>query len=177
MLMWNELPAHGPDGTPVPGSPPAETRIVDATAEDVWAVLSDGWLYANWVVGASRVRGVDDHWPAIGAKIHHSVGLWPVLLDDHTEVVAATPGREIVLKARAWPVGEAAVHLTVEALDERRTRVGIIEDARSGPGRLIPRPVRQLVILPRNRESLLRLALLAQGRTCAAAGLSGPDRP
>lgn len=175
--MWNALSMQTSGESAVPGSPPAETRTVDASADHVWSVLSDGWLYANWVVGASRVREVDDHWPAAGAKIHHSVGLWPMLLDDHTEVSAATPGREIVLKARAWPMGEARVQLTIDALDGGRTRIGIVEDATAGPGRLIPRPLRQLLILPRNRESLLRLALLAEGRTASAAGLSGPDRP
>ena len=34
------------------------SRQVDAPARAVWDVLSDGWLYASWVVGASRVRDV-----------------------------------------------------------------------------------------------------------------------
>ncbi len=29
-------------------------------------MLSDGWLYASWVVGASRVRDVDPRWPSPG---------------------------------------------------------------------------------------------------------------
>ncbi len=36
-------------------------RDVAAPAAAVWGVLADGWLYANWVVGASRVRSVDPH--------------------------------------------------------------------------------------------------------------------
>lgn len=175
--MWHALPAQESGAGAVPGSPPAEVRIADASADDVWAVLSDGWLYANWVVGASRIREVDDHWPAVGARIHHSVGVWPALLDDDTEVCAAIPGRQLVLTARAWPMGQARVRLTLDEVDGGRTRIGIVEDAESGPGRLVPRPVRQLLIRPRNRESLLRLALLAEGRTASSAGLSGPDRP
>ncbi len=154
--------AVGSTGQP---SPPAETRVVEASAEQVWAVLADGWLYATWVVGASRIRMVDAHWPAAGSKIHHSVGLWPALIDDHTEVSTARPGQELVLKARAWPVGEARVRVTIDGLDEHRCRVSMIEDATAGPGRLIPRPLRQLAILPRNKESLLRLALLAERRS------------
>jgi hypothetical protein len=38
------------------------------------------------------------------------------------------------------------------------------EDAVAGPGKLLPQPLRQLVIVPRNRETLYRLALLAEGR-------------
>ena len=68
------------------------TRTIHATPEAVWDVLADGWLYPLWVVGASRMREVDDHWPAVGARLHHSVGSWPLLLDDETEVVAVVPG-------------------------------------------------------------------------------------
>ncbi len=59
-------------------------RILQTTPQRVWDVFSDGWLYPLWVVGASRMREVDPGWPAVGAKIHHSVGLWPALLDDAT---------------------------------------------------------------------------------------------
>ena len=50
------------------------SRVVQAPPEKVWEVLSDGWLYPLWVVGASRMRAVDEHWPALGARLHHSVG-------------------------------------------------------------------------------------------------------
>ncbi len=40
------------------------SRVVEATPEQVWSILADGWLYPLWVVGASRMRQVDDHWPA-----------------------------------------------------------------------------------------------------------------
>ncbi len=46
---------------------PTISRRVDAPAEAVWSVLADGWSYANWVVGAARVRDVDPGWPAQGA--------------------------------------------------------------------------------------------------------------
>jgi uncharacterized protein YndB with AHSA1/START domain len=44
------------------------SRPIEATTEQVWAVLSDGWLYAGWVVGASRIREVDPRWPAVGCQ-------------------------------------------------------------------------------------------------------------
>ena len=61
-------------------------RVIKTTPQRVWDVLADGWLYPLWVVGASRMREVDDSWPAVGAQLHHSVGVWPALLDDNTEV-------------------------------------------------------------------------------------------
>jgi hypothetical protein len=36
---------------------PVVTRKVNAPPADVWSVLSDGWQYATWVVGASHPRG------------------------------------------------------------------------------------------------------------------------
>jgi hypothetical protein len=45
----------------------------------------------------------------------------------------------------------------------RECVVTIREDAVAGPGTLVPKPVRQALILPRNREALRRLALLAEG--------------
>src|SRR6478735_5653379 len=116
-------------------------RTMKATADEVWAVLADGWLYPLWVVGASRMREVDDGWPAVGARLHHSVGTWPLLVDDTTEVVEVTPGASITLHARAQPSGTAKVTIRLEAVGAE-TRVVIEEDAVSGPALLIPKPVR-----------------------------------
>ncbi|KRE99691.1 polyketide cyclase [Nocardioides sp. Soil777] len=139
------------------------TRLVHATPEQVWEVLSDGWLYPVWVVGASRMREVDDDWPAVGSKLHHSVGLWPLLIDDNTEVTATVPGHSVTLRARAWPVGEAEVSIRLLPVGAE-TEVRIIEDAVSGPGVLAPRPVRGVTLKWRNTETLRRLALIAEGR-------------
>ncbi len=61
-------------------------RMVSAPPEAVWEVLADGWVYTGWVVGASRMRAVDPAWPVPDARLHHSVGGWPLLLDDTTSV-------------------------------------------------------------------------------------------
>ena len=151
-------------------SPATVRRRVEATPDDVWAVLADGWTYAGWVVGASRIRAVDVGWPAPGTRIHHSVGVWPLLTDDHTEALAAEPGRLLTLRARAWPVGEARVDLRLEASGAAGTLVTMEEDVVAGPGRLLPRPARDVLLAQRNTEALRRLAHLAEGRT--TSGLS-----
>lgn len=143
---------------------PTVTREVAAPADAVWDVLADGWLYATWVVGASRVRDVDAGWPEPGTRLHHSVGAWPALLSDTTEVRECDPHERLVLTARGWPVGEALVEIVVSDTGPGACTVSIAEDASSGPGRLVPMPVRQAAILPRNRETLRRLALMAEGR-------------
>ena len=140
------------------------TRHIDASAQQVFDVLSDGWLYPLWVVGASRMRSVDATWPEPGSQLHHSVGGWPLLLDDSTEVVEYSRPRLIRLVARGRPFGEAEVSLEVQDDGHGGCVVTMREDVLSGPARLVPKPFRQLGVLARNRESLIRLALLVEGR-------------
>lgn len=138
-------------------------RELDATPDEVWRVLADGWLYPLWVVGASRMRDVEEAWPAVGSKLHHSVGSWPLLLDDDTEVLECVPGSLLRLRARAWPSGAADVTLRLRPVGTR-TEVTIEEDAESGPGRLVPKPLRDPVLAWRNTETLRRLAFIAERR-------------
>jgi uncharacterized protein YndB with AHSA1/START domain len=136
---------------------------VDATPEQVWAVLSDGWLYPLWVVGATRMRQVEDAWPAVGSRIHHSVGVWPLVINDHTEVLEVDERRKLRLQARLWPSGEAEVTLHVEARGDG-SLVTIEEDVVAGPAKLVPKPARALTLKVRNRETLRRLGWLAERR-------------
>jgi hypothetical protein len=85
------------------------------------------------------------------------------LIDDTTEVLDLQPDRRLVLEARGWPVGTARVEITVEA-DGGGSLVSIDEDVSDGPARLVPQPVRVAGIDARNRETLRRLAYLAEGR-------------
>jgi hypothetical protein len=149
---------------------PATTWHTVATPDEVWAVLANGWSYAGWVVGASRIRSVDEGWPGVGSRIHHSAGSWPLLLDDVTTVVESEPGRRLVLQAQGWPFGEATIELVLEP-HVGGCRIVMREDVTKGPGRVAPKPVRQVMLRPRNRESLRRLALLAE-RSSGADGSS-----
>ncbi|WP_129785317.1 SRPBCC family protein [Promicromonospora panici] len=141
------------------------TRTARCTPGAVLAVLADGWSYSTWVVGTARIRAVDPTWPETGSRIMHSVGMWPVLLDDETVVRAWDPQRSIELQARGWPAGEARVLIEVDpAPTGSGCRIRVTEDANKGPGMLVPRPVRSAVIKPRNVETLRRLALIAERR-------------
>ncbi|HST67383.1 MAG TPA: SRPBCC family protein [Mycobacteriales bacterium] len=139
------------------------THTVAASPAEVWSVLADGWVYATWVVGACRIRSVDPGWPAVGTEVHHSFGIWPLVINDDTTVLSATPEQELVLTAQGWPIGEATVRLVLTP-EDGGTTLTLQEDATAGPGRLVPKPVRQLGLLPRNKESLRRLGFLAEGR-------------
>ena len=127
-------------------------------------MLSDGWLYALWVVGAARMREVDEGWPAVGTRLHHSVGTWPLLIDDTTEVLEVQPNERILLLARGWPAGQAHVEITLRARGTD-TVVTIVEQATSGPGALIPKAVQDPQLHVRNIEALRRLAFVVEGRT------------
>jgi uncharacterized protein YndB with AHSA1/START domain len=146
------------------------TRLVHATPEQVWEVLADGWLYPLWVVGASRMREVDGHWPEVGARLHHSVGTWPLLIDDKTEVVEVVPGSMLRLHAHAWPTGMAEVVLRLSPVGTE-TEVTIEEDVVAGPGGMMPKPLRDVQLAWRNKETLQRLAFIAERRV---AGRTSP---
>jgi uncharacterized protein YndB with AHSA1/START domain len=135
---------------------------MDCTPQAVFDVLSDGWTYATWVVGASRIRDVEHGFPAAGSKIHHSVGFWPVLIDDNTEVEQVEPPRELQLRVRAWPSGEARVTLRCDPRGEHQTEVTMDEQAVSGPATLLPKPIQDVMLKARNVETLKRLAFLAE---------------
>ena len=140
------------------------SRPISATPEQVWSVLADGWLYALFVVGAARIRDVDAGWPAVGTRLHHSFGTWPLLINDTTEVLAAEENRRILLLARGWPAGQAHVEISLEPRGTD-TVVTIVEQATAGPGALIPKVVQDPQLHVRNIETLRRLAFLVEGRS------------
>ncbi|MCD4852384.1 SRPBCC family protein [Arthrobacter sp. AK01] len=139
------------------------TQLFPSPSADVWKVISNGWLYSGWVVGASRIRAVDEQWPQVGSTLHHSVGSWPFLIDDSTRVTGMEAGRTLELLARGWPLGEAKVVITLEDLGGLQCRVTIAEDAVRGPGKAVPKALRDPLIAGRNRETLRRLELMAAG--------------
>ncbi|SDE39958.1 SRPBCC family protein [Glycomyces harbinensis] len=136
------------------------TVTVPAPPEVVFAVLADGWGYASWVVGASRIRDADADWPAKGTRICHSIGPWPLLIQDTTTVVAVRPPSLLVLDARMWPLGKARVRFDL-APAEGGTAITMREVATGGPLALLPVSVQTRLVAPRNRESLDRLSRLS----------------
>ena len=153
------------------------SRRIAANPEQVWAVLANGWLYSGWVVGASHIRRVEPTWPSAGAHLHHSVGSWPVMIDDSTEVLESTPPQRLVLQARGWPLGEARVTLDLAA-DDDGCLVTMSETPTTGPGRWLHNPVQERALDARNRESLSRLADMVEGgRRGASRPVSGGAEP
>lgn len=143
------------------------TVTIPATPAEVFAVLADGWTYPGWVVGASHVRAVEDGWPAVGSRLFHASGSWPVTVDDETRVEEVDPGRRLVLLVGGGPLGDARVDLSLvpELPAATSTRVTMVEEPVSGPGRWFQNPLADLLLQRRNAETLARLARLVERPT------------
>ncbi len=159
------------DDTRLPGTPGgkdwsviATCRLIGTSPDRIFAVLADGWSYASWVVGAAHIRDVDHAWPAVGARVHHRLGPWPLQVDDQTTVRAMQPGRLLELDAGLWPFGSAIVRLELVPVGPAKTRVTMSEALTSGVGRLLPDVVQFFVLRPRNVEALRRLDDIAVHR-------------
>src|SRR3954469_12867339 len=87
--------------------------LIDASPEDVFAIFADGNTYSEWVVGAQRIRDVDDTWPEPGARLHQSVAGGPIPLDDIPEVTECEAPFRMVLEAKVPRTGTARVVLQV----------------------------------------------------------------
>lgn len=138
-----------------------ETR---ASRQRVWDVLSDGWTYSQWVVGNSRMRAVDPTWPEPGSTIHHSIGVWPAVINDSTVVESSLPQQQLVLIANSRPLGKARITLRLRDLDDGGCLIEMAEVPVSAPMKWLPHSLSLAAIFPRNRETTWRLAAIAERR-------------
>lgn len=136
-------------------------RVMHCTPEKFFEVLANGWSYPAWVVGASRARAVSEDWPAEGATLHHSFGMWPVVINDTTTIDEWSPPHRASLRARGGLLGVARVTFDVHQ-ETGRIVVAMTEHPIKGPGVLVPPAVLDLVGQARNRETLRRLAYQAE---------------
>lgn len=139
-------------------------RDTTATRKEVWDIISNGWTYSQWVVGNTRMRAVDPRWPAPGSVIHHTIGVWPVVLNDETVVESCTPERELVLHAKGRPFGAAQIVLRLSDT-ATGSRIEMAEVPVGGPLNWVPRRLALLLAYPRNRQCTERLVSLAERRT------------
>ncbi len=143
------------------------SRRINASRTAVFGVLADGWKYSNWVVGTSHMRAVEEAWPAVGSKLYHASGAWPLVTRDETEVTAVETDRKLELTARGGPLGAADIVINLED-DGSGCRVTMRETPISGPGRWLHSPILEALLTRRNTEALARLAAVAEQRTIPA---------
>jgi uncharacterized protein YndB with AHSA1/START domain len=142
---------------------------VEVSPERVFAVLSDPRSFARWVVGSREIRRADPRWPAVGSAFDHKVGIWPIVLADHSEVVECQAPRLLKLLVKARPLSRAYVTLELLPLGSV-TRVTMDEHAADVRSRLLFNPLTDPLVRLRNRTSLRRLKALAEGSEPIPAG-------
>lgn len=143
-------------------------RLMPVAPERVFSVLADPSSYGYWVVGSDTIRDADPGFPAVGTRFHHRVGVGPLKVNDHTEVVECDPPRRLVLHAKARPLfGTARVELDLE----RRgggTLVTMVEDPGDPLTKIVFWGLTHVLVRGRNAESLRRLEELALARDAKA---------
>jgi len=137
---------------------------VDAPPAAVFAVLADPRSFARWVVGSREIRRADRQWPAVGSAFDHRVGIGPLTLSDHTEVLDAEPPRRLRLLVKARPLTRAHVLLRIAPLGAGGSRVSMDEGPADLRTWLFMNPLSDPLLRLRNAESLKRLKALAEGR-------------
>src|SRR3954447_9958229 len=94
--------------------------------EAVWDALADPAGYEYWVVGSRAIRDADPGFPAPGTRFHHTIGVGPLTVKDHTEVIDSDRPALMHLRAKGRPFGTATVILRMEPVDGG-THVEIVE--------------------------------------------------
>ena len=136
---------------------------IDAPVEEVWDALVDVRTYPHWLIGARRIRRIDDGWPAPGTAFHHEVGIGgPLTIRDRTRSEIVEPGRRLQLDVRARPLLRADVTFELTPTAEG-TEVSL-EEHPTGWHRLLA-PLLAPLVMARNQASLGKLSERVAERT------------
>ena len=138
-------------------------REFPVPAAVVWSLLTDPRTYPDWLVGASSISDIDDDWPAVGSRFHHRVGLGPLSIPDHSEVIAIEDQRMLKLQVRARPFISAVATFRLVG-DGSRTVVSLQEEPTPRVIGNLVRPVMDPMIHVRNHRSLAGLSDLVDRR-------------
>ena len=108
------------------------------------------------------IRDAEAQWPEPGTKFHHTIGLGPVKVSDHTEVVEAHRPGLFKLRTKARPLGTAMV--TMRMISRGAAGGTVVEMTENPDGvfaALSLNPLTHVFTIARNAESLMRLEELA----------------
>jgi uncharacterized protein YndB with AHSA1/START domain len=138
-------------------------RLVDASPDEVWQVLSDGSCYAEWVVGTSYSTPVAGEWPQLGAQLEYTISVARWAVSGRTIVRRCEPPHHLELEVDSGCLGTARVALEVRPWGEE-TLVVFEEHPLRGPGGFVHNAVVDAVAQIRHRSMLGRLARLVERR-------------
>lgn len=145
---------------PDPFSPVEVRQRVDAPRDKVFNLLADPTTYPDWLVGAQRIRSVDDTFPEPGSKFDHSVGpSEQATVDDDTAVIEAHGHRKLVLEVHVGPLsGEVEFDLRKRGDDATE----IVMRERPIGAAVMLTPLLRPALALRNRQSMRQFAEIAQ---------------
>ena len=135
-------------------------RFMPVPPTAVWDSLADAGGYGYWVVGSKLIRDADPGWPAPGTKFHHTVGVGPIKISDHTEATESEAPRLLRMRTKARPLGTAKVTMELTPA-QGGTVVRMTENPDGLSAWLSLNPLVQVFTKARNAESLARLEELA----------------
>jgi uncharacterized protein YndB with AHSA1/START domain len=135
--------------------------FIHAAPEDIFNVLSNADAYEHWVVGCQEVRDHDAAFPEPGSSFEHRLGIGPLRIQDITTVVDCVPPRRLVLRTKAWPLGETVVEMRLTPA-RGGTTVEMRQQPAAGPIAGLDNPLQQFFTSLRDRECLRRLRRLAE---------------
>src|SRR5215212_9103579 len=135
--------------------------FIHAEPEDIFNVLSNADSYEYWVVGCQEILQSDESWPEPGSSFEHRIGIGPLRIQDITIVEQCSPPRRLVLRTRAWPLGETVVEFRMHATRDG-TEIEMRQQPAAGPIAKLDNPLQQLFTSLRDRECLRRLRNLAE---------------
>lgn len=148
---------------------PVEVRAeVAATPTEVFDVLAEPRTYPEWLVGAKKIRDVDDGFPATGTEFDHTVGAGPVSIDDSTEVVEVTRPDRLKLRVRAGHFNGEVEFLLLASPEGTEVR---FRERPIGPAAALT-PLLRPSLQARNGESLEQLRELVESRRSPAADIT-----
>ncbi len=139
----------------------ASNRQTSASPQQVWAVLSDGYRYVDWVHGTKEIRDVEEGWPATGTSLHFTAGIGPLTQKDKTTSHECVPLQRLELEAHAWPGGTARVGLRISP-SGTGSIITMNEHPLRGPARWLHNPLTALVFRIRVKMMLNDLVKLAE---------------
>lgn len=138
-------------------------RFMPVPPAAVWDTLADPESYGFWVVGSKQVRDADAGWPAPGSRFHHTIGVGPFTVEDHTKSLEAEPPWLLRVRAKSRPLGTARV--TLEMTPQGEGTLVRMTETPDGPSAVLAlNPLVHLFTKARNAESLMRLEELALHR-------------
>ncbi len=150
-----------------PWSPVEVHQTIEAPRDEVFNAIADPRTYPDWLVGAQKIRHVDEDFPAPGTEFDHSVGpTEAVTVDDDTKAIAVQGHRRLVLEVHIGPF-QGEVEFQLKKRGDATTEVKMRERP-IGPI-VVATPLLRPILAARNSASLQKLAKVIEASSADAA--------